>query len=180
KFLLDSQRATIQDSPQSAWKQQVAWTDLKDGFKDGWYVIDYEPGGRGPTEDQAIIQSAMLELILPVVPHRLKSDWREVIQRMDLLDLPGMRASGSDSEGGATSIETIPEKMNVVKRGKVFYLIDRYLEERQVQTLLLLIRYGNLDVRQLLKEYVDEWGRARYGDDEWPRKVVTAQPALFI
>lgn len=180
KFLLDSQRSQIQDSEHSRWKKSVAWADLKDSFKDGWYVIDYEPGGRGPSEDQAIIQSAMLELILPVVPHRLKADWREVIQRMDLLDLPGMRASGSDSEGGATSIESIPEKMNVVKRGKVFYLIDRYLEERQVQTLLLLVRYGNLEVRQLLKEYVDKWGRARYGEEAWPRKVVATSPAFFI
>jgi hypothetical protein len=180
KFLLDSQRSQIQDSEHSRWKKQIAWTDLKDSFKDGWYVIDYEPGGRGPSEDQAIIQSSMLELILPVVPHRLKADWREVIQRMDLLDLPGMRASGSDSEGGAASIESIPEKMNVVKRGKVFYLIDRYLEERQVQTLLLLVRYGNLEVRQLLKEYVDKWGRARYGDEAWPRKVVASSPAFFI
>jgi len=180
KFLLDSQRSAVQESSESRWQQRIAWQDLRDGFRDGWYVLDYEPGGRGPSEDLAIIQSAMLEMVIPVVPHRLKEDWREVILKMDLLDLPGMRAGGSDSAGGAEAIETIEEKMNVIKRGKVFYLIDRYIEERQVQTLLLLVRGGCLEVRQLLKDYVDKWGRARYGDDAWPQDVSASSPALFV
>jgi putative virulence factor len=179
KFLLDSQRTPVCETPDSQWQKRIAWQDLKDGFKDGWYVLDYEPGGQGPSEDLAIIQSAMLEMTIPVIPHRLKDDWRDVILKMDLLDLPGMRAGGSDSSGGATSIETIPEKMNVVKRGKVFYLIDRYLEEQQVQTFFLLVRGGLLEVRQLLKEYLDKWGKTRYGQD-WPSKVSDSKPALFI
>lgn len=184
RFLLDSQRKTVHENPLSKWQTEVAWSDLREGQRDGWFVIDYAPGSGGssggPTMDQAVIQSAMLELILPVIPHRLKPDWRDVILKMDVLDLPGMRSGNSDSSGGANSIATIPEMMNVVKRGKVFYLIDRYIEERQVQTLLLLVRGGNLDVRQLLKEYIDKWGRARYGEAHWPAKVVATQPALFI
>ena len=180
KFLLDSQRSMVQESPDSQWQKRVAWKDISDGFRDGWYVLDYKPGGHGPSEDLHIIQSAMLEMTIPIIPHRLKEDWRDVILKMDLLDLPGMRAGGGDAVGGATVIESIPEKMNVVKRGKVFYLIDRYLEERQVQTLLLLIRGGLLEVRQLLNEYVEKWGKARYGDDAWPQNVTTPNPALFI
>ena len=34
----------------------------------------------------------------------------------------------------------------------------------------MLVRGGNLEVRQLLNEYVNKWGRARYGD-KWPRSV---------
>ena len=182
KFLLDSQRASVQESPLSRWHQRVDWQDISASFNNGWYVLDYKKPGTEKMEDLAIIQSALLEMIIPVVPHRLKVDWRDVILRMDLLDLPGMRAGGSDTQGGAASIDTIPEMMNVVKRGKVFYLIDRYLEERQVQTFLLLIRGGLLEVRQLLKEYIDKWGKARYGDDAWPTrlKVDTPDPALFI
>ncbi len=180
KFLLDSQRSPVQDSPDSRWKQTIAWTDLKDSIKDGWYVIDYEPGAGGPSDDISTIQSAMLELVLPVIPQRLKSDWAEVIHKMDILDLPGMKAGGGDSKGGLTTVDSIPEKMNIVKRGKVFYLIDRYLEERQVQTLLLLVRGGGLDVRQLLNKYVNKWGEARYGEQNWPRKIDPANPALFI
>ena len=179
KFLLDSQRTPVQESLKSRWLKRVAWQDIEDDFKDGWYVLDYKPGGSGTSDDLAIIQSAMLEMTIPVIPHRLKDDWRDVILKMDLLDLPGMRAGGGDSSGGAEKIETVAEKMNVVKRGKVFYLIDRYLEERQVQTFLLLIRGGLLEVRQLLKEYIDKWGKTRYGQN-WPRKVRDTKPALFI
>lgn len=181
RFLLDSQRKTCHTSEESRWQTQVNWQDLRDDFKDGWYVIDYAPGGRGPAEDLAIIQAAMLEMIIPVIPHRLSDDWRDVILKMDVLDLPGMRAGGSsETSGGASAVDTVDRKMNVVKRGKVFYLIDRYIEERQVQTLLLLVRGFNLEVRSLLKEYVDKWGRARYGDEIWPEKVATTHPALFI
>lgn len=181
RFLLDSQRSAVHESQKSQWQQRVAWQDLCDDFKDGWYVLDYAPGGRGPSEDLATIQAAMLEMIIPVVPHRLSDDWKNVILKMDILDLPGMRSSGGgDSRGGASALDNVERKMNVVKRGKVFYLIDRYIEERQVQTLLMLVRGLNLEVRSLLKEYVDKWGRARYGEDVWPRKVVATRPALFI
>lgn len=180
RFLLDSQLKTVHTNSDSKWLREVSWSDLRDGFKGKWYVIDYEPGGRGPSEELHIIQSAMLEMIIPVIPHRLKEDWRDVILRMDVLDLPGMRAGKGDGSGGASSIENVKEKMNIVKRGKVFYLIDRYIEERQIQTLLLLVRGGTLEVRQLLKDYLDKWGKARYGDDVWPRKVADSHPALFV
>jgi len=181
RFLLDSQRKSVHNSEESRWQQRVSWQDLRDDVKDGWYVIDYVPGCGGPREDLAIIQAAMLEMIIPVIPHRLSDDWRDVILKMDVLDLPGMRAGGSsETSGGATAVDSVDRKMNVVKRGKVFYLIDRYIEERQVQTLLLLIRGFNLEVRSLLKDYVDKWGLARYGDDIWPAKVNDALPALFI
>lgn len=181
RFLLDSQRSGEHGSQKSAWRQHVKWADFKDDVRDGWYVLDYRPDAGPPGDDLAIIQSAMLEMVLPVIPHRLNQDWRDVVQKMDVLDLPGMRAGGGDStEGRATKLESIDAKMTVVKRGKVFYLIDRYIEERQVQTLLLLVSGGNLEVRQLLKEYVNKWGRARYGDDVWPHRVSESRPALFI
>jgi len=180
RFLLDSQRALEQGTKNSRWKQSVKWEDFADSVKDGWYVLDYQPGGRGPSVGLATIQSAMLELVLPVVPHRLNGDWREVVKKMDVLDLPGMKAGGGVAQGRSNTAKTLDEKMNIVKRGKVFYLIDRYIEERQIQTLLLLVRGGSADVGQLLKEYVDKWGKTRYGEEAWPRKIVAANPALFL
>ena len=35
-------------------------------------------------EDQETIQAAMLELVLPILPHRLNDDWRKVIEREDV------------------------------------------------------------------------------------------------
>lgn len=181
KYLLDSQRAPDHlKNEASAWKQDTKWTDFADSIKGDWYVLDYAPGGRGPADDVSVIQAAMLELVIPVVPHRLNGEWREVVKKMDILDLPGMVAGGGDSEGRSNTAQSLEEKMMIVKRGKVFYLIERYIEERQVQTLLLLMRGGNVNVRQLLKEYVDKWGHTRYGQDVWPQRVQASTPALFI
>jgi len=175
RFLLDSQRKVEQGSANSRWKQRLQWSELKDEIRGGWYVIDCKPGGP-PGDELHIMQSAMLEMIMPVVPHRLNGDWREVVKKMDILDLPGM-VSGGVTVNKAESLEQL---MMIVKRGKVFYLIERYIEECQVQTLLMLFRLGNPDAREMLQECVDKWGKTRYGEDIWPRKVQTTTPALFI
>ena len=70
--------------------------------------------------------------------------------------------------------------MEIVKRGKVAYLFERYTEELQIQTLLLLSRGGNLEVTAQMKYHVDKWGKARYGEKTWPHKVRDEMPALFI
>ena len=33
---------------------------------------------------------------MPVLPHRLNDDWRRVVEQMDFLDVPGMRAGRLD------------------------------------------------------------------------------------
>ncbi|PHS03378.1 MAG: hypothetical protein COA78_17915 [Blastopirellula sp.] len=180
RFLLDSQRQPQQINEFSKWKKELHWTDFTNSMNEGWYVIDYQPGGRGTSDDLSIIQSAMLEMVMPVIPHRLNGDWREVVKKMDILDLPGMVAGGGDSGGKSNVAQSMEEKMMIVKRGKVFYLIERYIEEKQVQTLLLLMRGGNAQVRQLLKEYIDKWGKSLYGKSEWPQGVQATTPPLFI
>ena len=56
------------------------------------------------------------------------------------------RPQGTE-EGKRTEAESIEEQMEIVKRGKVSYLFERYTEELQIQTLLLLLRGGNLEVK---------------------------------
>lgn len=181
KFLLDSQRTSVQVSKNSGWNKEMKWSDFTDSIEDGWYVLNHAPGGRGPSDAVSTIQAAMLEMVMPVVPHRLNGEWREVVKKMDILDLPGMVAGGGESsEGRSNTAQSIEEKMMIVKRGKVFYLIERYIEERQIQTLFLLMPGGNIGVKQLLKQYVDKWGRTMYGDDLWPQRVQTTTPSLFI
>ncbi len=189
RFLLDSQRTTEHVSSESRLFPKVAWSDLTDRIEDGWYVLDYQPGQGPPREELATMQSAMLEMVVPVIPDRLTAEWRQVLEQIDFLDIPGMRAERGGVEGQMTRLDKQPDKrldqeMGIVKRGKVFYLFDRYIEELQAQTLLMLIRGGNLDVRGLLKEYVDKWGQSRYGKDVWPKegpkKVRGQPPALFL
>ena len=181
RFLLDSQQRLEHSSPQSQHFPAVKWSDIVTREADGWYVLDYAPGEGPPADPLATIQSALLEMVIPVLPHRLNAIWRAVLEQVDFLDIPGMIAGGQGEERAVTrSAESLETQASIVKRGKVFYLFDRYIDELQAQTLLLLLRGGSLNVRGYLKEYVDKWGRTRYGKDVWPRAVKDRLPALFV
>jgi hypothetical protein len=180
RFLLDSQRVPVVENAHSSSFPRVAWVDFRLLEKDGWHVLDYQPGRGGGSEDLAVIQAALLELVVPILPHRLTEGWRRVIEDIDLLDIPGMRAGREGALGGArTSAQALDERMEIVKRGKVLYLFDRYIDELQIQTLLLLARGGNLEVRGQMKGYVNRWGKGRYGKD-WSHRVHDDPPSLFI
>ncbi len=181
RFLLDSQRSKMHERRTSRCFTHVAWTDFHLRQRDGWYVLEYHPGSGDGNEDQETIQAGMLELVMPILPHRLNDDWRRVIEQMDFLDVPGMRAGRQGAEQGKrTSADTLDEQMEIVKRGKVAYLFERYTEELQIQTLLLLSRGGNLEVTAQMKYHIDKWGKARYGEKTWPLRVRDEVPALFI
>ena len=181
RFLLDSQRAKVHERQTSKVFPRVDRSDFSLTERNGWYVLDYRPGRGGAAEDLAVIQAGMLELVVPVLPHRLSDDWRKVIDQIDFLDIPGMRAVRAGVERGKReSADTLDEQMEIVKRGKVSYLFERYTDELQIQTLLLLSRFGNLEVKAQMKYHVEKWGRARYGEKAWPHKVADEIPALFI
>ena len=181
RFLLDSQRAKVHERRNSKVWQKVDWADFHLVEKDKYFVLDYRPGSGSGTEELETIQAGMLELAMPVLPHRLNDDWRRVIEQMDFLDIPGMRAGRQGAEQGKrTTADTLEEQMEIVKRGKVAYLFERYTDELQIQTLLLLSRGGNLEVTSQMKHHIDKWGRARYGEKAWPTRVRDEVPALFV
>ena len=181
RFLLDSQRNQVHERQTSKCFTRVDWADMSLREKDGWYVLDYQPGSGRGNEDLATIQAGMLEMDIPILPHRLNDDWRRVIEQMDFLDVPGMRAVRAGVEKGKReSADTLEEQMEIVKRGKVSYLFERYTDELQIQTLLLLSRYGNLEVKAQMKYHVEKWGKARYGEKVWPARVTDDIPALFV
>ena len=132
RFLLDSQRSKSYERPSSKVWRRVAWNDFYLIPKDNYYVLDYRPGTGAGAEELETIQAGMLELVMPVLPHRLSDDWRKVIERMDFLDVPGMRAVRTGVEQGKrTEANTLEEQMEIVKRGKVSYLFERYTDELQ-------------------------------------------------
>lgn len=181
RFLLDSQRAKVHERRTSNVWQRVDWSDMYLAPRQKYYVLEYRPGSGGGTEELETIQAGMLELAMPVLPHRLNDDWRRVVEQMDFLDIPGMRAGRQGAEQGKrTSADTLEEQMEIVKRGKVAYLFERYTDELQIQTLLLLSRGGNLEVTSQMKHHIDKWGKARYGDKAWPLRVRDEVPALFV
>lgn len=181
RFLLDTQRAKLHERPNSKCFTYVDWKDIRLEQREDWYVLDWHPGRGDGNEQLETIQAGMLELVMPVLPHRLNDDWRKVIEQMDFLDVPGMRVGRQGAEEGKrTSADTLEEQMEIVKRGKVAYLFERYTEELQVQTLMLLLRGGNVEVSNQMKYHVGKWGRARYGEKAWPGKVTDDVPALFL
>jgi hypothetical protein len=181
RFLLDSQRQKVHERPTSKCFTRVEWADFHLVQRGNYYVLEYRPGSRNGGLDQETIQAGMLELVIPILPHRLNDDWQKVIAQMDFLDIPGMRAGRQGpEEGKRASADTLDEQMEIVKRGKVAYLFERYTEELQIQTLLLLLRGGNLEVQASMKANVDRWGHARYGQKTWPQRVRDTLPALFV
>jgi hypothetical protein len=181
RFLLDSQRAKVHERQMSQCFKRVEWSDFRLADTGDFFVLEYHPGRGGGIEQLETIQAAMLELVIPILPHRLSDDWRKTIEQIDILDVPGMRAGRQGATAGKrTAADTLEEQMEIVKRGKVAYLFERYTEELQIQTLLLLARGGNLEVTAQMKHHVDTWGKARYGDKVWPTKVRDEMPALFV
>lgn len=179
RFLLDSQHKPVHQEDASKWETSVSLAEIHEGEENGWYVLKYVKGatsGGISREKLQIIQSSLLELTVPILPHRLNPDWAAVIEQVDLLDIPGAR-----SDGGNYQTVDHEKRLSIVKRGKVDYLFDRYINERQIQTILLLSRYGNQEVRGKVKSYIDKWGRLRYGEDVWPAKMPsTVRPGLFV
>jgi hypothetical protein len=181
RFLLDSQRAKLHERRTSKVWQRVDWSDFYLTEREKYFVLEYRPASGMGQEELETVQAGMLELVMPVLPHRLNDDWRRVVEQMDFLDIPGMRAGRQGAEQGKrTSADTLEEQMEIVKRGKVAYLFERYTEELQIQTLLLLNRGGNLEVTAQMKHHIDKWGRARYGEKVWPTRVADEIPALFV
>jgi len=181
RFLLDSQRAKQHERRNSRCFKFVKWADIRLAERNGWHVLEFDEGHGGGNEQLETIQASMLEMVMPVLPHRLNESWRKVIESIDILDIPGMRAGRQGAEQGKRqTADTIEEQMEIVKRGKVAYLFERYTEEMLIQTLLLLARGGNLEVTSQMKYHIDKWGRARYGDEIWPKKVRDKLPALFL
>ncbi len=181
RFLLDSQRSKVYERPNSKIWNHVAWSDIYLTPKEKYFVLEYRPGTGMGGEELETIQAGMLELVMPVLPHRLSEEWRKVIEQMDFLDVPGMRAVRTGIEQGKrTSADTLEEQMEIVKRGKVSYLFERFVDELQIQTLFLLLRGGNLEVKAQMKYHVEKWGKARYGEKVWPHRVQDEIPALFI
>ena len=181
RFLLDSQHSERHENPKSRWKQCIKLADIELSAQDNWLVIRHDdtstPRQPMSLEQLKVVQSALIEMTIPVLPQQLTSNWSRVIEKADILDLPGARASGGNYE----QIDDEAKVLSVVKRGKVDYLFDRYIDERQIQSLLLLFRGGNQETSGKIKSRIDRWGRNRYSEERWPSRVsLEGLPSLFI
>ena len=80
------------------------------------------------------------------------------------------RCAGGVEQGKRTSADTLEEQMEIVKRGKVAYLFERYTDELQIQTLLLLLAR-----RQPRSQGADEVPHRQVGPGPLRREDLAAQ-----
>lgn len=177
RFLLDSQRNPSYSTHNFG---EVCWSDFR--LCIGNKSVELRKSATGDSVELGVIQAAMLEMIVPVLPDMLTESWRRVLQGMDLLDLPGCLPGKTSDGGKRQASEALGENdlQQIVKRGKVAYLFEGYSRDKQIQTLLVLVRGGNISDGGTLKNHIGRWGRARY-EELWHERIPAGKrPSLFI
>jgi hypothetical protein len=114
--------------------------------------------------DHATISALIAELriVMDEKPHPL-------FDNADLLDFPGARTR---MNADAVSDEIMG---TAVKRGKVEFLFDRYLERRELTAMVLCIKDSNQNVQDL-PEMIERWVNLTHGTEAEER----GDPGLFI
>ena len=180
---MDSQRTKVHERPTSQVLHAASPGTISTSSQQGnYYVLEYRPGSGNGAESWRPSRRACWNWSFPILPHRLNDDWQRVIAQMDFLDVPGMRAGRrGPRRANAPSADTLEEQMEIVKRGKVSYLFERYTDELQIQTLLLLAAR-----RQPGSAGLDEGQRGQVGPRPLRREGLAASrsatplPALFV
>ena len=97
----------------------------------------------------------------------------DFFEHTDLLDFPGYRGRGlpaTDDDDGhelkglARHLATNPAKtaQEMILRGKVEYLFQRYVAEQEITSMLLCVKESNMDVKKL-PDVVAAWVAATHG-----------------
>ncbi|MCV6584880.1 MAG: putative virulence factor [Marinibacterium sp.] len=121
--------------------------------------------------ERAVLCALTAELVLP-----MRDQPHEMFGETDLLDFPGAR---NRFEVPLTRSLQEPEKNipQMLLRGKVAYLFDRYVDHQDITSMLLCIPPSNMDTVDL-PSLVDNWIAMTHGDT--PQKRAAAQCILFF
>jgi len=124
------------------------------------------------------IQTVVREVILPV-----KTDKSSILNKLDILDFPGARASAGqiDSNINANKIaENIEQNHSkelaiIYKRGKLHYLFELYRKRYDITLLLFCSEPGNQEVGPTLTKLLENWTQTNISDG-----VEKSDPSLFV
>jgi hypothetical protein len=83
-------------------------------------------------------------------------------EHTDLLDFPGARSREKLTDLPTDAQERIDAVRNLLLRGKIAYLFQRYTEDRELSCMLLCMPPGNQEVKDLTA-LVGEWVRQTHG-----------------
>jgi hypothetical protein len=123
-------------------------------------VPEHEPAGReGPARP---VPRALLTALVAEVKVVVDSRPWPFFEHTDLLDFPGARSREKMIDLPTDAQERIDAVRNMLLRGKIAYLFQRYTEDRELSCMLLCMPPGNQEVKDLTS-LVGEWVRQTHG-----------------
>ncbi|MEM9968000.1 MAG: virulence factor SrfC family protein [Pseudomonadota bacterium] len=129
--------------------------------------------GAQATLDRAALCALAAEMTFP-----MKEQPSEVFSDVDLLDFPGARNRFDTPLSARLSVGDVGDALReLLLRGKVAYLFDRYVENQEITSMLLCIPGSNMDTVSL-PGLVENWIALTHGDT--PATRVNIDPVLFF
>ena len=161
------------------------WKDFGADRKDGKLLVGK---GGGSRLNLRLFQGLICELVIPLYADNLTDEVRNLFETADVLDIPGAvgdagraRLSADQLQEKAESSQT-PPQFEILKRGRVGYLFEKYAAEKQIVSLAYMQRWGNITAKSEVGPQLDKWGKSTYGS-AWPRAMGSSKEtrnALFI
>lgn len=133
-----------------------------------------EGGGDGPAVKVA--RATLTALVAEIKVVMADKPWN-FFEHTDLLDFPGARAREQMIDLPADAQERAFCVRNMLLRGKIAYLFQRYTEERELTCMLLCMPPSNQEVKDLTS-LVGKWVAQTHGDTPQARSQLPC--ALFF
>ncbi|NRF67104.1 virulence factor [Aquincola sp. S2] len=124
-----------------------------------------EGGGDGPPVPVA--RATLTGLVAEIKVVMADKPW-QFFEHTDLLDFPGARSREKNIDLPADPQERAFSVRNILLRGKIAYLFQRYTEERELTCMLLCMPPSNQDVKDLTA-LVGKWVAQTHGDNAQSR-----------
>ncbi len=133
-------------------------------------------GARGGAAPAKIPRAVLTALIAEVKIVMTEQPW-SFFDHTDLLDFPGARSREKQIDLPSDPVEREDRVRNMLLRGKIAFLFQRYTEERELTSMLLCMPPSNQEVKDLAG-MVKGWVEQTHGDTPARRAAVPC--ALFL
>ena len=141
------------------------------GAADGAPLAVATPGGRRVTLPRSVICALAAELVVP-----MQTRPSPLFDETDLLDFPGARNRFEQTLETAFAKDAEAILPELLLRGKVAYLFDRYVQNQGITSMLLCVQDSNMETVDL-PGLVQGWIATTHGSD--PAQRAQTDTALF-
>ena len=113
---------------------------------------------------------AEIKIVMPVIPSNF-------FNNADLLDFPGARSREKMLDLSKDIVERDKQVIDMLLRGKIAYLFQRFTDDRELTSMLLCMPDSNMEVKDL-PAMVREWVEVAHGSS--PEERAKTKCALFL